>query len=40
MSNKWNSIKSGTVNKAKATWSGVKGAWGSLKKALITPCRL
>src|SRR5699024_3824926 len=28
----WNSIKSGTVNKAKALWSGVKGAWGSLKK--------
>ena len=27
-----NGIKSGTVNKAKALWSGVKGAWGSLSK--------
>src|SRR5699024_5487409 len=26
------SIKTGTVNKAKSLWSGVKGAWGSLSK--------
>ena len=25
MSSKWKSIKSGTVDKAKALWSGVKG---------------
>src|SRR5699024_10676488 len=32
MSFKWNSIKTGTVNKAKSLWSGVKDAWGSLSK--------
>src|SRR5699024_9460907 len=32
MSSKWSSIKSNTVNRAKNTWSGVKGAWSSLSK--------
>ena len=33
MSSKWSSIKSGTVNKAKALVSGVKGAWSRLSKS-------
>src|SRR5699024_6330904 len=32
MSKKWQSIKSGTVNKAKSTWSGVKNWWSNLNK--------
>ena len=32
---KWLSIKNGVVNKAKALWNGVKGAWNALKSGTI-----